>query len=81
MTSSKPNKDEKLQIRLTKTELEKLRRYADMRGLSSSEAVRNWIRRLPNEHKKPPEITLPGGLRIVRQFDSTSKVIVPNPLE
>ncbi len=78
MTKGRPNKEETLQVRLTTAELEKLRRYADLRGLSASRAVRDWIRRLPNE-QKPPEKTLPSGGKIIRRFNTISKVTVPIP--
>jgi hypothetical protein len=41
------DRTEWLKVRLTATELEKLKAYATSKGWNMSQTVREWIRRLP----------------------------------
>jgi hypothetical protein len=46
------DRTEWLKVRLTATELEKLKAYAIGKGWNMSQAVREWIRRLPTLGKE-----------------------------
>jgi predicted DNA-binding protein len=44
------SRDEQLKVRLTKEEMERLEAYADRKGYSKSEIIRDYIKRLPKPH-------------------------------
>lgn len=49
-------KDRYLQIRLTQHELEKLEAFANKKGITQSQVIRDYIRRLPNPPKDNKQI-------------------------
>jgi protein-arginine kinase activator protein McsA len=43
------NRDKWLKIRISEQEQDKLKRFAESKGWSQAQAVRDWIRRLPKK--------------------------------
>jgi hypothetical protein len=52
MPTNKSNRTEHIQVRVSLDELELLKSYAESKGLTVSEVIRDYIKRLPKSTKK-----------------------------
>ena len=55
MPNNKFNRTKKIEVRLSPNELQRIKSYAESKGLTVSELIRDYIKRIPKGTKKEPQ--------------------------